>query len=106
MVVDLTEKVLVSTPIPSAHHAALRSGFAGYPVNPRWNAAKYKAWKTGREWREALARGEMIVRATDSMLVSAIPEEEKEENLEKPLNSSQWRFPFRAKQVLAAFHAV
>ncbi len=106
MVVDLTDNVLVNTPIPSAHHAALRSGFAGYPANPRWNATKYKAWKIGREWREALARGEMVVRSTDSMLVPAIQPEETEENLEKPLNSSQWRFPFRAKQMLAAFHAV
>lgn len=69
MVVDLTENVLVRTLIPSPNHAALRSGFAGYPVNPRWTATKFQAWKTGRHWREALARNEMVVRSTDSMLV-------------------------------------
>lgn len=69
MVVDLTENVLVNTLIPSTNHPALRSGFAGYPANPRWNVAKFHAWKTGRQLRAALAQGKMIVRSTDSMLV-------------------------------------
>jgi hypothetical protein len=69
MVVDLTEDVLVNTLIPSTSHPALRSGFAGYPANPRWNATKFHAWKTGRQLRAALAQGKMIVRSTDSMLV-------------------------------------
>ncbi|HBB34816.1 MAG TPA: hypothetical protein DDZ80_00500 [Cyanobacteria bacterium UBA8803] len=109
MVVDLTDNVLVSTPIASAHHAALRSGFSGYPANPRWNAAKFKAWKTGRQWREALVRGEMIVRSTDSMLVPATQREESsqpEDRLTEPPISPRLRFPMRAKQVLGVFHAV
>lgn len=110
MVVDLTENVLVNTPIPTVNHAALRSGFAGYPVNPRWNAAKFKAWKTGRQWRDALARGEMIVRSTDSMLV---PAANQEESLTDPNSDTEvspvsqgFRFSFRPKQLLAAFHTV
>lgn len=69
IVVDLDKNILVNTTIPSANHAALRSGFAGYPVNPRWSSAKYLAWKTGYKWRKALASGEMIVRSQDCMLV-------------------------------------
>jgi hypothetical protein len=69
MMVDLTESIWTRTIIPQCNHAALRAGFAGYPSNPRWNVAKYQAWKTGRYWREQLAIGKMIVRSTDSMLV-------------------------------------
>ncbi|WP_413160898.1 hypothetical protein ACL6C3_20525 [Capilliphycus salinus ALCB114379] len=68
--VQLTEGVLVLTAFDDACIPALRSGFAGYPVNPRWNAVKFHAWKTGRQWRVALSEGEMTVRSTDSMLVS------------------------------------
>lgn len=71
MMVELTEKVFVSTPIACTNHPALRSGFAGYPANPRWNAAKYQAWRIGRQWREALASGKMVIRSSDSMLVPA-----------------------------------
>lgn len=39
--------------------------------NPRWNAVKTQAWKTGRQLRDALARGEMVVRPADAMLVPA-----------------------------------
>lgn len=70
VVVELTPGVYVRTAIPVASHAALRAGFAGYTSNPRWNAAKFHAWKVGRQWRDALARQEMVVRETDSMLVS------------------------------------
>ncbi len=100
MVVDLTENVLVDTPISSANHAALRAGFAGYPANPRWNAAKYCAWKTGRQLREALARGEMVVRSKDSMLVKAT---EQEENTEDPVPSRRFGFPIRVKQVANSY---
>ncbi|MBE9147381.1 hypothetical protein [Coleofasciculus sp. LEGE 07092] len=111
MMLDLTENVWVNTLIPSANHAALRSGFAGYPINPRWNAAKFKAWKTGRQWREALDRGEMVVRSTDSMLVPTAKQEEKltdqgNRSPEKSSESHRFKFPFGAKQLLAAFHAV
>lgn len=89
MVVDLTETVLVRTQIPSANHAALRSGFAGYPTNPRWNGAKVQAWKTGRQWREGLERGDLKVRPSDSMLVPAIDQEEHKET-----TPTSWRFQF------------
>ncbi len=105
MVVDLTEDVLVRTAIPKENHAALRSGFAGYPPNPRWNIAKYRAWKIGCQWREALARSEMIVRATDSMLVLAT--EQQEEDLEEKPPSSEWlQFPLWAKQLIGAYQVV
>jgi hypothetical protein len=69
VVIELINGVLVKTAIPPVNHSALRSGFAGYPANPRWSATKIVAWKTGRQWREALARGEMVVRQSDSMLL-------------------------------------
>jgi hypothetical protein len=69
IVVDLTDKVFVRTVIPKENHAALRSGFAGYPANPRWNITKYHAWKKGCQWRENLNRGKMVIRTEDSMLV-------------------------------------
>ncbi|MBZ8182000.1 hypothetical protein [Oscillatoria salina] len=78
-VVDLAEGILVRTPIPSTNQAALRAGFAGYPVNPRWNPAKFHAWKIGRQWREAVNRGEMVVRSSDKMLVLAAEAEETKE---------------------------
>lgn len=68
-VVDLAEGIYVRTPIPSENHPALRSGFAGYPLNPRWNSTKYRAWKTGRQWRTLLAKDEIVIRPSDSMLV-------------------------------------
>ncbi|MEB3342501.1 hypothetical protein [Okeania sp.] len=79
-VVKLTEGILVRTQLKSAYIPALRSGFAGYPVNPRWSGVKYSAWKTGRQWRQALINGEMVVRSIDSILVSVdeISDSEKE----------------------------
>jgi hypothetical protein len=70
-IVDIAEGVFFPTAIPSANLPALRSGFAGYPANPRWNAVKFHAWKTGRQLREAYGCGEMVVRSSDSMLVAA-----------------------------------
>ncbi len=81
VLVDLADGVLVNTRISSDKHPALRSGFAGYPSNPRWNVSKFHAWKVGRQWRDALAKGEMVVRTTDSMLVSVA---EVEENADEP----------------------
>jgi hypothetical protein len=98
IVVDLTENVLVSTIIPYENHAALRSGFAGYPANPRWSMTKFRAWKTGRQWREALAQGAMIVRSTDSMLVCAT--ETEDSDLEEPPSFNQI-YPLVSRQ--AAF---
>ncbi len=85
MVVDLTDKVSVSTGVPRENHAALRSGFVGYPANPRWNVTKFCAWRTGRQWREALAQGKMVIRRTDSML---IPAKEPGDSQEEELPSS------------------
>jgi hypothetical protein len=77
-IVDLTEGIYVRTPIPSENHPALRSGFAGYPLNPRWNTAKYRAWKTGKHWRNLLAEEEMVIRVSDSMLVKRASMQEQE----------------------------
>ncbi|WP_148288254.1 hypothetical protein [Prochlorothrix hollandica] len=69
VVIELAQGVLAHTKVPVVNHSALRSGFAGQPANPRWNATKVVAWKTGRQWRSALAQGSMVVRPTDSMLI-------------------------------------
>ncbi|MGK7872006.1 MAG: hypothetical protein AB4426_01420 [Xenococcaceae cyanobacterium] len=104
MVVDLTENVLVRTFICKENHAALRSGFAGFPANPRWNVNKFRAWKTGRQWREALTKGKMVVRSTDSMLVSAT---EQEDNVEEDLPSLEWfHCLVWSKQLLASSQIV
>ncbi|NET54704.1 MAG: hypothetical protein F6K47_00385 [Symploca sp. SIO2E6] len=102
MVIDLTENVFVHTSLPSANHAALRSGFIGYPINPRWGVAKFQAWRTGRQWREALAQGQMMVRSTDSMLVPVTAQQENKENTPTTKN---FPFPVWAKQVLNYSHS-
>ncbi|MGF1495542.1 MAG: hypothetical protein ACFB8W_01775 [Elainellaceae cyanobacterium] len=71
LLVELDQGVLARTSIPSSNHAALRAGFAGYTSNPRWNAAKFRAWRVGRAWRDAVAEGRMAIRPSDSMLVAA-----------------------------------
>ncbi len=99
MVVDLTDKILVTTDIVKEYHPALRSGFSGYPANPRWSATKFYAWKMGRQWREALDHGDMVVRSHDSMLVSIAQQEEKVESEKKP--SDFWsKLPFSWKPLL------
>lgn len=70
-IVELAQGVYARTSIPAENHSALRAGFGGYTANPRWTAAKFLAWKTGRQWRAAVANNEMVVRASDSMLVPA-----------------------------------
>lgn len=82
-VVELAEGIFVHTGISDANLPALRSGFAGYPANPRWNAVKFHAWKTGRQLRQALACGEMVVRSTDSMLVPANNQEDSTDSSAK-----------------------
>ncbi|MFZ4666170.1 MAG: hypothetical protein ACOYME_07075 [Prochlorotrichaceae cyanobacterium] len=69
IVIELTQGICAKTSIPLANHSALRSGFAGQPLNPRWTATKVVAWKTGREWRHALSVGTMVVRPSDSLLI-------------------------------------
>ncbi|MGF1490990.1 MAG: hypothetical protein ACFBSC_00750 [Microcoleaceae cyanobacterium] len=74
--VQLADGIQVMTLLDETCIPALRSGFAEYPVNPRWNAVKFHAWKQGRQLRLALKRGEMWVRPSDSMLVaSEVPNE-------------------------------
>ena len=80
--VQLAEGVFVYTPLDDVCIPALRSGFAGYPVNPRWNAMKFHAWKMGRQWRDAVVRGEMIVRSTDSLLIPIHKTEESTDSLD------------------------
>ncbi|GAB4244258.1 MAG: hypothetical protein Kow0049_34070 [Stanieria sp.] len=91
MVVNLTENVSVSTKISKENHAALRSGFVGCPPNPRWNATKFCAWRTGRQWRTALAQGTMMIRAEDCMLVQA-SEKESCSDEELPGSSRTMKF--------------
>lgn len=87
IVVDLTDKVSALTSISKPNHAALRSGFVGYPANPRWNTIKFRAWQTGRKWREELAQGKILVRSTDSMLIPVSTSSEQK-TAEKPVGKS------------------
>jgi len=65
--VELSAHIQVRTNLEATCIPALRSGFAGYPINPRWSAAKLRAWRLGCQWRQDLAAGERVVR--DSLLV-------------------------------------
>jgi hypothetical protein len=89
-VADLTDCIYVNTQILPENYAALRSGFAGYPSNPRWTVAKYQAWKIGRQLRDAYTKGHMTVRSTDSMLV---PIQEGDSLDEKPPSHTLWKIP-------------
>lgn len=101
-IVELTKGVHVRTLIPLENHSALRAGFAGYTANPRWGAAKFMAWKTGRQWRSALARNEMIVRSTDLMLVPALEQDSSSDEIPYSSLLESWSHEgFR----LAATHA-
>lgn len=74
--VDLIDGIVTHTSIAPSNHGALRSGFAGCPVNPRWSGVKYHAWKVGRQLRQDLTNGDLVVRATDSLLVETMPTED------------------------------
>jgi hypothetical protein len=67
--VQLEEDIVFKTTIPQEQHAALRAGFIGYPVNPRWNVDKYCAWKTGCQLRNDFQKGILVVRQSDSCLI-------------------------------------
>ncbi|MDY7012852.1 MAG: hypothetical protein SVX43_04490 [Cyanobacteriota bacterium] len=89
-VVELSEFVKVRTNIQEANVPALRSGFAGYPPNPRWTASKAIAWKTGRQWKLALDNGTMGVRLPDYLLVPVRGDRaacEQNPNAEEPPSS-------------------
>jgi len=81
VIIELAEGIRAQTSIPVANHSAVRSGFAGHPLNPRWTATKVVAWKTGREWRQGLLAGLLIVRSSDSMLVAATEVVSPEESI-------------------------
>lgn len=99
MAVDLAEGIMLKTLIAEDNLPALRSGFAGYPANPRWNAVKIQAWKTGRQLREALACGEMVVRPADSML---IPASDREGAREKQAIAPQFKPQMGSQLVLVS----
>ena len=91
-VVELAEGVYIETAIPRENHAALRSGFAGYPSNPRWTVRKYQAWKQGKQWRQSLKDGSMTVQdkrlvATETALKMAVSVAEEER--------TSWRSPLK-----------
>ena len=69
--IELAEGIRAQTSIPVGNHSAVRSGFAGHPLSPRWTATKVVAWKTGREWRQGLLDGTLVVRTSDLLLVAA-----------------------------------
>lgn len=101
-VIELTKGVFVNTIISQDSHPALRSGFAGYPANPRWNVIKYRAWKLGRQWREQMNQGTMVIRKSDSMLVPI-----SEQSLEQPLQpipkpKSEF-LPMWARQLITSY---
>jgi hypothetical protein len=68
-IIQLTPQIKAHTSVQPPHHSALRSGFGGQPPNPRWNGPKVVAWKQGRQWRQALNQGKMVVRPSDSLLI-------------------------------------
>lgn len=90
---------MLRTAIAQENHAALRSGFAGYPPNPRWNVTKFRAWKTGRQLKEALEHGDMVVRSTDCMLV---PAKDQGNSTDEEVRSPQWINFFPPKQLALA----
>jgi hypothetical protein len=104
-VVDLSDKVSIRTSILQEHHPAMRCGFAGYPANPRWNVSKYQAWKTGRQLREALSQGLMVVRQSDSLLIPIGEEgemgEDKPPSTFLPYRLEFWRSPMPITYQLA-----
>ncbi len=99
--VDLADNIWLCTDIPQDNHAALRSGFAGYPANPRWTVSKFKAWKTGRRLREALSDGSMAVRQTDSLLVPI--SDLGQSNTQSSINPIWCQVPIRIKHIFNAY---
>ena len=90
--VELAEGIYIETAIPRESHPALRSGFAGYPSNPRWNVRKYQAWKQGKQWRQALNNGQLVVE--DQHLVPMVQPECQAPPLPKK-TTRDWRSPLK-----------
>ncbi|MBV5257926.1 hypothetical protein FLX56_05765 [Synechococcus moorigangaii CMS01] len=89
--VELTDGIYIKTAIPRENHSAIRSGFAGYPSNPRWNVRKHQAWKQGKQWRQALDQGLMVVE--DKHLVPMVQPECQAPTPEKIPHG--WRSPLK-----------
>jgi hypothetical protein len=89
--VELTDGIYIKTAIPRENHSAIRSGFAGYPSNPRWNVRKYQAWKQGKQWRQALDQGSMAVE--NQRLVPVVQPECQAPIVEK--HHQDWRSPLK-----------
>ncbi|MEC4806486.1 MAG: hypothetical protein SAJ12_08015 [Jaaginema sp. PMC 1079.18] len=107
-IVQLSEQIKVETDIQDRHLPALRSGFAGYPANPRWDGAKFMTWKVGRQWRNALQVGTIIIRESDAVLIMAQEEEDTDTDEIIP-KAQEKRFPsflsrFDFKHPLVRFH--
>lgn len=91
-VVELAEGIYIDTAIARENHAALRSGFAGYPSNPRWTVRKFQAWRQGKQWRKALSDGTMTIQdeqliTTEAALQNVITTPDSER--------TSWRSPFK-----------
>lgn len=94
-VVELADDVYIETTIPRESHAALRSGFAGYPSNPRWTVRKFQAWKQGKQWRRAMNEGVMVVENKCLVMAVARPEEKRSPLPAPEELSSSWRSPLK-----------
>jgi hypothetical protein len=94
-VVELADEIYIETTIPRESHAALRSGFAGYPSNPRWTVRKFQAWKQGKQWRREMNAGMMVVENKCLVLAATRPEEPKP--VVQPVEElrSSWRSPLK-----------
>ncbi|MGB2925708.1 MAG: hypothetical protein WBB82_10430 [Limnothrix sp.] len=90
-VLELAEDIYIETAIPRENHPAVRSGFAGYPSNPRWNVRKHQAWKQGKQWRLAHEQGLMIVEKKQLILAEQAEPKPVVQQEEK----SSWRSPFK-----------
>jgi hypothetical protein len=93
-VLELAEGIYIETAIPRESHPAVRSGFAGYPSNPRWTVRKHQAWKQGKQWRQDFEQGLMVVEK--QQLIPAAQAEIREPQVvaQREVKSS-WRSPFK-----------
>lgn len=90
-ILELAEGIYIETAIPRESHPAVRSGFAGYPSNPRWNVRKHQAWKQGKQWRQALENGSMVVE--NQRLIPMVQPECQVQTTEKV--TTTWRSPLK-----------
>lgn len=95
-VLELAEGIYIETAIPRESHPAVRSGFAGYPSNPRWTVRKHQAWKQGKQWRQDFEQGLMVVEKQQLIPTPATQPEMKEKQavVQQEVKSS-WRSPFK-----------